>query len=245
MSDRPSTLQDFPYPAALQAIKDSEQFGDFADFQRHLVTNLPQNSPQTRLRYASLVVKWFFPDHRLDGLLPRVWCVYKDAQLLSDLTRVSVLDAEPVIARFATDIILPLPPGATLDATIARDFVTATYGSYKEQSYTRLLNTARHLGFLQRRDNQWVVAAIARPADAFLIVLHARMAPTPRIVRVAEILEQSFWRYLGFRQPDEVRSVLRDAHSAGLIARYSVVDELEQVTTRYSYETYVGSAMRL
>jgi hypothetical protein len=245
MPDRPSTLQDFPYAAGLQAIKESLDFTDFNAFYRHLVESLPQNSPQTRRRYASLVVRWFFPDRQLDSLLPRVWRAYRDDRLLHELTRVTTLEMEPVIARFVADVILPLYPGQTFQTTMARDYVVATYGVYKKNSFKRLLNTISHLGFLGRYDGQWVVTAIPRPADALLILLHARLAPTPRIVRLADLLAAPFWRYLGFRQADEVRAVLHDAQTAGLIARYSVVDQLEQITTRYTLEDYLRGALRL
>ena len=41
------------------------------------------------------------------------------------------------------------------------------------------------------------------------------------------------------------RTTLRAAERAGLIARYSIVDELEQITTRYSFDDYLHNALRL
>jgi len=240
-----STLQDFPLDAGIQAIKDSLGFTDFDAFYEHLLDSLPQNSPVTRRRYASLVVRWLFPERRLGGFFPRVWDAYRDEQLLRQLTRVTVLEVEPVIARFVMEVLRPLSPGAQFDPTMARDFVTSLYGSYKENSYKRLLITARRMGFIERWENGWIVSAIPRPADALLILLHARMAPTPQIVRVADLLNEPFWCYLGLRQPDEVRSILHDAHAAGLLARYSTVDQLEQITTRYTLDEYLGRALRL
>jgi hypothetical protein len=242
---QPSTLQDFPLAAAIQAVKDSLQFTDFDAFYRHMEDNLPQNSPETRRRYASLVTRWFFPDRALDSLPARAWRAYGDDHLLLELTRVTVQDAEPVIARFVTEVLQPLPPGENFDATIARDFITSMYGAYKQNSYTRLLTTTRHLGFLERRGYGWAVAPVSPPRDALLILFHARLAPTPRIVRLADLLVDPFWRYLGLRHPDEVRAILHDAHAAGLLARYSIVDQLEQVTTRYTFDEYLERAVRL
>ena len=245
MSGQPSTLQDFPYEAALQAIKDSLKFTDFPSFHQHLLDTLPQNSPVTRQRYASLIVRWFFPDHQLGGLLPRVWQAYGDERILGDMTRVTILEFEPVIARFITDVVLLLAPGAVLPANTARDYVVSTYGGYKENSHKRLLLTARYLGFVDKANRDWIVAADEQPATAFLLWLHAKMAPTPRIVRLSDLLATDFWRYLGFREANDVRSVLRDAEGAGLIARYSVVDQLEQLTTRHTLDAFLSSAYRL
>ena len=41
------------------------------------------------------------------------------------------------------------------------------------------------------------------------------------------------------------RVVVRDAHAAGLIARYAIVDQLEQITTRFTLEEYLSAARRL
>jgi hypothetical protein len=245
MTDRPSTLQDFPYEAGIQAIKDSLEFGDYDAFYQHLLHNLPQNSPETRRRYASLVTRWFFPEHKLGGLLPRAWAAYGDEALLHELIRVTTLETEPVIAGFVTDIVYATPPGQVFDLALVRDYIVSTYGSYKENSLKRLRLTALHLGFLTRHDNELFVPWMPIPANGLLVLLHARLAPTPRIVRIADLLAVPWWRYLGYRSAADVRATLRDAERAGLIARYSIVDELEQITTRYSFDDYLDNALRL
>jgi len=229
----------------MQAIKDSLSFTDFNAFYRHLQDDLPQNSPETRHRYASLIVRWYFPQQRLESLLTRTWQAYSDDYLLVELIRIAVLEIEPVVARFVTELVQPLLPGDNINSLAIRDYVTTVYGAYKRNSHKRLLTTANALGFIERRASGWVVAAVRPPADALLILLHARLAPTPRIVRLSDLLVEPFWRYLGLHQPDEVRAILHDAHAAGLIARYSTVDQLEQVTTRYTLEDYLTRALRL
>lgn len=98
MTDRLSTLQDFPLAAGIQAIKDSLAFDAFDDFYRHLLNNLPQNSPQTRSRYASLVVRWFFLERRLDGLLPSAWRAYGDEHLLQPFASL-MLETTPICSQ--------------------------------------------------------------------------------------------------------------------------------------------------
>lgn len=229
----------------MQAIQDSLTFTDFSAFYRHLQDNLSQNSPETRSRYATSIVRWFFPQRKLDSLLPRVWQAYGDHDLLLQLIRAAVLETEPVIARFIVEVVQPLPPGDFLELLTARDYITTVYGAFKDNSYRRLLSSTRDLGYIERVGGRWAVAAIRPPSDAFLLLLHARLAPTPRIVRLSELLAEPFWRHLGFRQPDEVRAVLHSADTAGLVARYTVVDQLEQVTTRYTLDEYLERALRL
>jgi hypothetical protein len=245
MTAVPSTLQSYPYASGVQAIKECRQFTTFDEFYHHLVEDLPQNSPQTRKRFASLIVRWFFPERSLDGLLPRIWATYQDNQLLLDLMRVTTLEMEPVIARFVTDVIMPFEPGDRFPVELARNYIISTYQGYKKDSYDRLLVTVRSLRLLSRRADAWIVNAVPRPANALLILLHTRLAPTPRIVRVSDLLEQPFIQYLGFRESDSVRGVLRDAASAALLARYSVVDQLEQVTTRFDADAYIVNRLGL
>lgn len=64
-------------------------------------------------------------------------------------------------------------------------------------------------------------------------------------MRLSEILDTTCWRFLGLKKPDAVRHILRQAEAAGLIARYAAVDELEQVTTRFTRDEYIQQAKRL
>ena len=239
------TLQDFPLQASIQAVKASAGFKSYGDFYHYMLDHLPQNSPETRRRYASLVGKRYFPGLSLDSLLPRVWKAYRDEQILVDLMRVMALEAEPVIARFVLDKVWPLAVGQLFDAPVARAFIKDTFGVFKKQSYKRLLLTVRHLGFLGRYNGELVVEEIPTPANALLILLHDRLAPTPRIVRLGEVLDTTWWRFLGLKTAGAMRHILRGAEAAGLISRYTTVDELEQVTTRFTRDDYIVQARRL
>jgi len=245
MIEQASTLQDFPLPASIRAVKASADFEFYDDFYRYLLEHLPQNSPQTRQRYAELVGKRYFPGLSLDNLLMHVWKAYRDERILVDLMRVYALEAEPIIARFVMDEVWPLAVGEVFDVAAARVFIREIYGAFKKNSYERLLLAVRHLGFLGRYNGELVVEQITLPADGLLILLHDRLAPTPRIVRLNEVLEADWWRYLGIKQPDDVRRVLRRAEVAGLISRYAAVDELEQVTTHFTRDEYITQAKRL
>jgi len=254
----PSSIQSVAWETGLNAVKDSVSFNSFPEFAKHLQDNMPQNSAEVRQRYANLVIKRLFPDRRIDGLLPQVWRAYGDEVILKDLARVLTLEAEPVIASFVVDFLLAIPPGTAIDAATIRDFVSAAYGSFKEDSYSRLQSAVRHMGLVSRSKGVLITQANSPPSNAYLILLHARLAPTPRIVRLPDILAAThipdnvaltrakpYWRLLGMREESEVRTILRDAEAAGLIAKYAVVDQLEQITTRHSYDDYLAGAHRL
>jgi hypothetical protein len=239
------TLQDVIWRDSIAIVKASDRFQTYEQFYAYMLDNLPQNSPETRSRYAGLIQRRYFPEHSLDGLAPTVWRYYHDEQLLIAVMRVTALEGEPTIAQFVLRDILPQAPGTTFDPDVARTFIRETYGEYKQKSFQRLLQTCRDLGFLGRYNGEFLIERIDPPANAFLILLHSRLAPTPRIVRLSEIIDTEWRRLLGLRQVEDVRRILHEAERAGLISRYSKVDELEQVTTRYSREEYLGQTMRL
>ncbi len=255
MSNLP-TIQNVAWETGLQAVKASANFDSFDAFAKHLRETIPQNSVATRVKYAGLIARRLFPDHRLDGINTRTWKVYKDEAVLNDLVRVTTLEAEPVIAKFVVEQVLSVAPGASIEPSTVRDFISSIYGAFKKDSYNRLLAAAARMGFVSRENEKWIVRAIPRPSNAFLILLHARLAPTPRIVRLTDILTPltpsnggadrvPFWRLLGMREEGDVRAILRDAEAAGLISKYAVVDQLEQITTRYSLDEYLAAAYRL
>jgi hypothetical protein len=240
-----STLQDFPWEESVQAVKESLRFDSYSAFAEHLFNSLPQNSPKTRRRYTRLIGRWFFPDRQLSSLPARVWASYADETILRDVMRVCVLSREPAIAGFIQRFILPAPPGTRLQTDTFRTYIEQTYGEFKHQSYKRLIRTLCKLGFIAKVEQSWFTRTIPRPATAFLILLHQRLAPTPRIVPLDQILDDPFWWQAGYRTPDEVRETLHDAVAAGLIARFVVVDHLEQVTTRYSLDEWLTMKLQL
>ncbi len=245
MSSTASTLQDFPWKESIQAVKDSLRFDSYSAFVEHVFNTLPQNSPQTRRRYTNLIGRWFFPDHQLPSLPGRVWAVYGDDTLLRDVMRVCVLSQEPIVAAFIERLILSVPPGTELQADTFRTYIEETYGEFKRQSHQRLTRTLRELGFIARVGQTWFTQAIPCPSTAFLILLHERFAPTPRIVSLVQILADPLWWQIGYHAPDEVRETLHDAAAAGLIARFVTVDQLEQITTRYTLDEWLNRRLRL
>jgi hypothetical protein len=140
---------------------------------------------------------------------------------------------------------LPRTPGSQFDLQAIKDYIIDSYGLLQQDSFRRLSSALKDMGFLGRYDRNLYIQPIQLPTNSFLILLHDRLAPAPRIVRLSEILENNWWRYLGLRDELQVRDILRQAESVGLIARYSKVDELEQVTTRYTRDEYLQKALRL
>jgi hypothetical protein len=89
------------------------------------------------------------------------------------------------------------------------------------------------LGFLARARGQPGRLQPVLPTNtACLISLHHLFTPNgPWTVEMRRLLANPFWKYLGFKSEDAVRAVLRSADAAGVLGKYIVADQLEQVTT--------------
>jgi len=239
------TLQNFPWSLSVEAIKNSEHFDSYPVFYKNLQANLPINSPQTRVKYANVIQRRFFPNRSLDDIATSVWKTYHDDVILVEIMRTLALEIEPLIGNFVTQYILPRTPGSQFDFQVIKDYIIDAYGLLHQDSFRRLSSALKDMGFLGRYGKNLYIQPLQLPANSFLILLHDRLALAPRIVRLSEILENNWWRYLGLRDELQVRDILRQAESVGLIARYSKVDELEQVTTRYTRDEYLQKALRL
>lgn len=244
-TEKPSTLQSVAWETGLAAVKESIEFTTFEAFRSHLFDNMRQNSEEVRKRYGSLILLRLFPEKSVEGINPRVWRTYQDEKILEDLARLTTLEAEPVIAKFVLEQILVLSPGSIIENSTVHDYISSEFGAFKKDSYIRLRSALIHMGFVSAVSKGIMVQPIPLPDNAFLLALHAKLAPTPRIVRLSDILGAVFWKLMGIRDETTVRSILRDANAKGFIAKYTIVDQLEQITTRYSFDEYLSKTFRL
>lgn len=242
---KPSSIQSVAWETGLTAVRESIEFTDFEAFRLHLLQNMRQNSEGVRRRYTSLILLRLFPERSLQGLNPKVWNAYRDEKILEDIARLTTLEAEPVIAKFVLEHIFAVQPGSVIENSTIQDYISSEFGSFKRDSYVRLRSALIHMGFITALPKGIIVQPIPLPDNAFLIALHAKLAPTPRIVRLTEIVGSIFWKLLGIRDDAIVRTILQDAYSKGMVAKYAVIDQLEQITTKYPYEEYLKNTIRL
>ena len=242
---KPSSIQSVAWETGLAAVRESIDFTDFEQFRLHIFQNMRQNSEGVRKRYTNLILLRLFPERSLQGIIPKVWNAYRDEKILEDLARMTTLDVEPVIAKFVLENIYPIQPGSIIANSTIKDYISSEFGAYKNDAYVRLKTFLIRMGFITNSQKGIVVQPIPLPNNAFLITIHAKLAPTPRIVRLSDIIGSVFWKLLGIRDEVTVRTILQDAYSKGAIAKYAVIDQLEQITTKYSYEEYLKNTIRL
>ncbi len=241
------TIQDVLLAEGSLAVKVSVDCQSLEQLQDVLVGKLSQNSVETRRRYVQSITRWFFSDG-IDGILRRVWLAYKDDDILSDLLRWSFLQQEPVMGATVTEALFPLENGIAIPAIYFDKFFADYFGEApSEKTRERLKTNLKKLGFLERaRGRPDRLTPVMPQKTSFLILLHRLFAPkSVRTVELRLLFANAFWKLLGYKSEDAVRSLLREADAAGVIAKYVVADQLEQLTTCFAFDELLEKRVRL
>jgi hypothetical protein len=126
-------LQDLLFTEGLLAAGLSRDADSLETLQRQLISQLPQNSLETRTRYVQSLLKWFFPEG-LSSLLPRVAAAYADEAITSDVLRCSYLMAEPIVGACVAECLFPLETGMRVPVHYLDRFLREHLGTEPRRS---------------------------------------------------------------------------------------------------------------
>jgi len=243
----PSVFQQHLWKEARNAIKMSLQYKIFDNFKENIQNSLHYNSSKTRKDYTGYIMMWFFPDKRLDTLPASVWRRYHDDSLLQEIMRYQYLSVEEGVAKFVTDTILALDPGDEITSVQIKNFVNRMW-DMNERYAANVVNRIRAAllctGFATKR-KELIIQKIEPPKTALIILTHYLFAQSPKTVSIRNILDNPYWKYLGIRSEEVVRDILKEANSKGILSKYIVADELEQITTRYSLDELLERKIKI
>jgi hypothetical protein len=241
------TISDLHFPEAIFAVKESTACQDLKELQVRLVSRLGQNSEETRVRYARFVIRWFFADG-LDGIARKTWVAYQDEKILIDILRYLYLVHEPVMGLCVSECLFPIELGMRVPASLFDRFLSTHYGGAQTKKTTQRVKTnLMRLGVLERSpgDDDKLVALNPSKTSVLLLTHHIFASAEPRTIELQTLLADPFWKYLGLKHEDEVRSIFREADSVGCIGKYVVADQLEQITTNLTLDSFLSSKVRL
>jgi hypothetical protein len=241
------TLQDLLFAEGLLAVRLSIRLDSLEGLQSELVHHLHQNSLETRTRYVQSLLKWFFPDG-IRGLAQQVWAAYNDESVTADILRYLYLASEPIMGACVAHALYPLAEGMLIPAHYFDRFLREHLGGEPPpKTRQRLKTNLMKLGFLTRTRSKLDRLQPVIPTHmAFLILLHYLFAANgPRTVELARLFANPFWQCLGFKSEDTVRTILRSADAAGVLGKYVVADQLEQVTTCLTLHDIFARKVRL
>ena len=240
-------IQDVLLAEGSLAVKLSAECQSLEQLQEVLIGRLGQNSIETRRRYVQSIARWFFSDG-IDGLLRRAWLAYGDDAILTDLLRWSFLEQEPVMGASVAEALFPLENGIAIPPTYFDKFLGDYLGEAPpEKTRERLKTNLKKLGFLERNRGKPDRLTPAVPQNtSFLILLHHLFAPkSVRTIELLHLFANPFWKLIGYKSEDAVRILLREADDAGVVAKYVVADQLEQVTTCFAFDELLERRVRL
>jgi hypothetical protein len=241
------SIQDVLLREGLVAVRLAVGLADTEELQEKLQQELGQNSAETRLRYARSILLWFFGDG-IGSLARQTWQAYEDEALERDILRYLYLAAEPLVGQCVENSLYPLEEGMVIPAAYFERYLHGALGERPSpKTLKRLKMNLAKLGFLDRSSTQGDrLGRINLDKTAFLIVFHSIFSPTgPRTVELTSVLSHPFWKHLGLKSSQAVRTILREADAARLLGKYVVADQLEQVTTCFSLSDLLKKRPRL
>jgi hypothetical protein len=240
------TISDVYVSDAVLAVKEATKCESLEALKDRLLQVLGQNSAETRLRNARFIIRWFFPDG-IDGIARKTWLAYQDDRILLEVLRCLYLSQEPVMGRCMADCLFPLELGMRVPAAEFDRFLTAYYGSPPTKKTSQRLKTNFiKLGVLEAVGRDHRLVPFVPTKTALLILTHSIFAPSePRTVELKRLLADPYWKYLGYKSEDAVRTVFREADAAGILGKYVIADQLEQITTRWGLDDFLANRPRL
>lgn len=244
-NQRRFTVQKCTYLQGLIAVQMAAQYENWDSLRSDMEEALPFNSAESRKRRFRSLMRWALDGGSMNPIGSRVWCSYKDEGLSNQVLRERYLDVYPVIGKFVSSVLATFPIGAELGVDAIRDYLIQEHVGALDTSIVELRLTLRDIGFVRKVGRKYVVTETSLPRTAFLVLLHYHLAPEPATIIVPEIIAHPFWRYLGGRDGEEVRSALSQAAACDAISRYVTVDSLEQITTRFALEELLQKRIRL
>lgn len=231
----PCTIQDLYLQECLLGIRLAETSPSVEHLRLRLAEQLPQNSPETRRLYAARICRWSFPDGSLDSAPLAAWQAYHDDQMLLDHFRVRYLESIPLLGKFVLSPLSAVDIGSSLSKDTVGAFVSRECGVILPKTVERIRKNLSKLGFLARVGTEWIRAVPAYDPTSVVLELH-RVFGQNRTIPFSEIAAHPFWRYIGVADTVTLERILYAAVKHRLLAKFVKSDELNQVTTGYSYQ---------
>lgn len=206
------------------------------------------NSEETRERYGAYIYKRLFGANKLYGeVMLKVVRSGVKASVVESLWRSMYFRIEPVIGKTFLDILWPREPGSVITRGEIKNYVQGSWRTFGSKIMERTILCLKQAGVIRAYEKDFVVSGFGNLEEPLMIMLHLIFVlETPAVtISMVTIEENNFWKFLGYRNLDHVRIALRKAELDGLLARYAIVDHIEQITTKYSLSTFITNMSSL
>lgn len=235
--------QDISFPQeplwkeTLDVLSEAEGVDVLTD-PKALASILHFNSKETRARYGRAMATRFsrLEEAILIGLLD-IAKSHLNRTTIEAIWRILFCMVEPVVSQTYLEIIWPRDPGSIIIRNEIRSYVETGFKHESRKLNTRLVKCLRQAGYvLPQGKDHLIVVGFCELEEPLILATHLLFAKTPKTIKISEIEASDYWRFLGYRKFGEVKVAFRSAEAKGLIERYARVDQLEQITTRFSWK---------
>src|SRR5207249_3654083 len=142
-----------------------------------------------------------------------------------------------------SEALFPIAENAVIPPSYLTNFVRQRFGQRTpDKSIQRAKSNLRKLGFLVReKGDRDTLRPMAPSPTGFLIILHYLFAKDEaRGIEFRTLVDNPFWKFIGFKSDDQLRSVLRESVRKGLMAKYVVADRIESISFRFTFGEFVA-----
>jgi len=247
MAMNPQNTNEIPFPQeplwqeTLRLITEVDN-ADLLTNAKSIENLLHFNSKESRGRYSLAIATRFkrLEPQNLQNLLDLVNAGFS-TETVEKVWRVLFCRIECLFAQTYLELVWPRAPGSSLQRDEVKSYIETAFSKQSKKLYERLMSCFKQSGYLLPQGKQdLVVVGLANLEEALVISTHLLMAREARTIKISEIEANPYWKFLGYKKVDHVRVAFRNAEAKGTIMRYAVVDHLEQITTRYTWQEFLA-----
>lgn len=227
-------IQDLQWDEFILAAKIAASHTDIEAFRAEVVEEaFAQPSYRTRFRYVGNFIKWFMPSLTFDDPSIVVWKAFRDETALRHVMRWQYVASNPPVAAFVDGPFSSIAPGQPVDDVLDA-FLATSQGGVNEKTRNRLRTNLRKIGLVlsEGKAHFRIVPEVSPKAVA--VLLACCFAQQPQVLSWSTLVSDPWWKRLGIVDEAMLRGKLKETAAAGLIARVSQMDTLDQITTKYS-----------
>jgi len=216
----------------LALLPNAPRFEKVADFKQYLNEKLPYNSADTRRRRAQYIVERFFPANDLN--IPLTYYLSQSTSQ-SDLKPVifyHLLQAEPIVAKVADELVWPALPVGRIERDQMREFVARYLPDASASSQAIMLRglfyTYDYLGIGAVNDTTLRFQLHAGTLESFLYILTSVFSE-PGMYSYEALYSSPVHRWLLWDR-EWIRQQLYNLQDFGVLTKVSEIDTVRQFT---------------
>jgi DNA repair protein RadC len=232
-------------PQALEFIPKAAQFSDIAGYRKYLWETLPFNAVATRKRNASYLIGRFFPGEHLHPDLAAFAAAAEGHRALGDVLFYLTCRTEKMVSMVAESLIWRSLADGGLPRSRIQDFIQAHFPQFKNPDDLSSAIVRTYTGFGVATATRTRVNVVQRQghlaAMAYIMYLEF---PEPGMYSFDKLLDGPLHKWLLWDRKWIAEQLYMLRHFK-LLSKVSEIDNIRQLTTKYSLAEAVAHILPL